>query len=77
MMLGQLNVLGRKKHSSDNAPSPFCQGAGVRYRCGRCCTGETTISVTTGFQSELLLSSCLSAFVTGIVLAAATFLSNS
>jgi hypothetical protein len=32
------------------------------------------MSVTTRFLSELLLFSCLSAFVTGIVIAAATLL---
>jgi hypothetical protein len=56
---------------------PFCQAGGVGYCCGvgrsvvRCVTGERTM---TGWAIDIMLFSCTSAFVIGIILAAARFL---
>jgi hypothetical protein len=67
-----------------NPSSPFGQGAGVRWRGGawespprsgtRCRTGKRIMTIATRILSEFLLFSCMFAFVTGVVLAAASLL---
>jgi hypothetical protein len=64
---------GERCLNSDNRPSLFGQGTGVRYavlegyRIGEA-------PMVTRILKDFVLFSCLAAFITGIVLAAATLL---
>jgi hypothetical protein len=58
----------------DRSPPPFCPAIGVAYCCGVeevLCNG---VRIMAGWAIDIMLFSCISAFVTGIILAAAKLL---
>jgi hypothetical protein len=72
--LGTLYSIRQAVPNLDSPPSPFRQVKGVAYGCGErggLSNGERTM---TRLVIDIVLFSCMFAFVTGIVIAAANFL---